>query len=164
MEHLMPARVIRLGALAALLAGCITGSNRDRSFAEGHYLLGTRFDQSYAYEQYFVVLPDRRFEWVEYGYNAATLKVCKVTRKAGAYALEDSSVAVSVSAEAAPFVKCGMSKAEFQALALADKEKASPAQSAIRNRNETGFEAEGFFSTTPGWKSIPLKPDPYGFY
>ena len=140
--------------MAAMLAGCLLGSGGGgQGFEEGHYLLANRFDQSYAYKQYFVALPDHRFEWVEYGYNASNSQVCKVTRKSGEYALADSSVEVTVTAEAAPVVKCGFSKEDFKAMKLVPREKTEPVRSDIRNRTDKEFEAKGFFGTGIGLES-----------
>jgi hypothetical protein len=154
--------------LVLLLAGCLfdSGGGSDAySLDEGHYSLGSRFDQSYFYDQYLVVLGGNRFEWVEYGYSAAAPStVCRVTRKAGDYTLADSSVKLSITAEAPAFTKCGMSKADFQALILEAKEPPTGATYPLRNREEGRFESKGLFGRAGDWLTYAREKDPFGFY
>lgn len=154
-------------AFALLAAGCLFDSGNggpSDSLEEGHYYLAGRFDQSYAYSQYLVVLGGGRFEWVEYGYNAATSVVCRVTRKAGEYSLLDSTLKTTVSAESAPLTKCGMTREDFQALVLDAKPDPKGEGWEIRNRKAGSFEAKGLFGRAPDWKVYAKEKDPYGFY
>lgn len=154
-----------LGLLAAVgLLGCIAGSDRRPSFPEGHYFLAGRFDVSYAYEQYFVALPDHRFEWVEYGYNAATGAVCKATRKKGTYVLADSSVRSLILETSEPLTKCGMGRADFDAIKTTAVKDPKSDLYRIRELKADGFEAEGFFGAAAAWKHYPRRADPYKFH
>lgn len=154
--------------LPLLFAGCLfdSGGGGPDPYAleEGHYNLGGRFDQSYAYDQYLIVLGGNRFEWVEYGYNAASSAVCRVTRKSGEYTLADSTVKLSITAEAEPFTKCGMTKADFQGLILEAKAPPTGANYPIRNRIPGSFESKGLFGRAGDWRVYANEKDPYGFY
>lgn len=154
-----------LGLLAAAcFLGCVAGSDSQPAFREGHYFLAGRFDVNYAYEQYFVTLPDHRFEWVEYGYNAANGTVCKATRKKGTYVLADSSVRILILETSEPLVKCGMTRADFAAIKTTAVKEPKADLYRVRERKPDGFEAEGFFGAAAAWKHYPLRADPYKFY
>lgn len=150
---------------AAIVAACVSGSGgHGDGLAEGHYFLAGRFDADYAYEQYFVVLPENRYEWVEYGYNASDNRVCKVTRHAGALDLGESGLSLVREKDAGPQVKCGFTKKDFQSMKWTDRQEAARYDFEIRNVGEDGFEAKAFFDTSAGFRSIVRRGDPYGFY
>lgn len=147
------------------LAGCLfDGGGGSAELPEGTYFIAGRFDQSYAYEQYFVVLPDRRWEWVEYGSNAATVQLCKATRVTGAYSMGDSAVTLTQEAESAPLVKCGMTKADFKAIALVPIKDPKPVDYDIRTVTDKSFEARAFFGTKDAWKEYVKEKSPFGFH
>jgi hypothetical protein len=165
MQHFPSLSRSALALFAALLAACVTGSggNGD-SLAEGHYFISGRFDADYAYEQFFVVHPDNRYEWVEYGYNAADNRVCKVTRHAGTYDLGESRLGLVRERDAGPTVKCGFTAADFRAMKWTDRKEPATLDFEVRNVGEAGFEAKDFFSTGDAWQALVRKGDPYGFY
>jgi hypothetical protein len=110
------------------------------------------------------VQADNRYEWVEYGYNAANSQVCKVTRHAGTYGLGESSLGLVREKDAGPEVKCGFTEKDFQSMKWTDRKEAATLDFEIRNVGEDSFEAKDFFFTTGNFKSITRKADPYGFY
>lgn len=167
MKPVLPLLRSTLALGTILLAGCISGSGGGGGgggFGEGHYFIRGRFDASYAYEQYFVILPEGRYEWVEYGYNAASSQLCKVTRQTGAYDASDASLGIVVEKDAGPEVKCGFSQQDFQAMKWINRKDPTEADFEIRNATDSSFEARMFFDTTGAWKPIIRRPDPYGFY
>lgn len=152
-------------ALGFLVGGCLMdGGGGPAGLPEGAYFIAGRFDTDYAYEQYLVVLPDRRWEWVEYGSNAATVKLCKATRKTGGYVLGDSTLTLTQEAGSAPLEKCGMTKAEFKAIALTPIKDPKPAAYDIRTMTDSSFEARAFFGTKDAWKEYRKEKNPFGFH
>lgn len=150
---------------AACLAACVNGSGgHGPALPEGHYFLMGSFDVDYAYERFFVVQADNRYEWVEYGVNAATSKVCKVTRHAGTYSLGESRLDLVREQDAGPAVKCGFTAADFRAMEWTDRKEAESLSFEIRNAGDEGFEAKDFFSPGSGYKALTPEADPFGFY
>lgn len=156
----------------ATLTGCNSGtsSNGGPEMANGHYFILTDFDGTYRFDQYFVVLPGNRWEFVEYGYppgQAANL--CQLTRQAGTYSLGglgDSSLTMTQTGYGESVESCHMTKAQFQAYPMESIPAAErPSKSfPVRKRTSAGFESEDLFEGAEGWKTYTLKADPYGFY
>jgi hypothetical protein len=154
-----------LALSAVLMGGCVNGpGGHGHSLAEGHYLILGRFDVDYVYEQYFVVRPDNRYEWVEYGSNAATNEICKVTRHAGTYELGETRLELVRERDAGPAVECGFSAADFRAMKWKEREEPLDLAFEIREVDGDGFEAKDFFTTGGDFRALARKADPYGFY
>lgn len=160
---ILPGLMLAMGILAG---GCLMdgGGGGPGALPEGAYFIAGRFDAEYAYEQYFVVLPDRRWEWVEYGSNAATVKLCKATRKTGTYDLDDSAITLTHEKASAPLVKCGMTKADFGGIKLTAVNSPETATYDIRTLTDTSFESRAFFGTKDAWKEYLKEKSPFGFH
>ena len=152
------------------LAGCdsSTGpSGQDGTgpeLAAGSYFVQYDGDDLYKYEQYFVVQPGHRWQFVEYGYEPSTKNLCQVTRQKGVYSSTDSTITLTGTAGGESIEKCGTTKADFDAYPF--RSDRSPAETfPIRNASAAGFEAKDFFRDSPsGWQTYSMKPDPYGFF
>jgi hypothetical protein len=158
-------------ALAGLgaLTGCDSGtsSNGGPELTQGHYFILTDSDDLYRYDQYFMVLPGNRWEFVEYGYpSGQASNLCQLTRQAGTYRLGDSSLTMTMTGDGESVESCHMTKAQFQAYPMESIPAAErPSHTfSVRSRTAAGFESEDLFQGTPGWKTYTLKADPYGFY
>lgn len=154
-----------LGIALGLLTGCLIGPGGGNArLPEGAYFISGAFDRDYVYERYFVVLPERRWHWVEYGTNASKAQLCKVTLRTGRYTLGDSDLVLTQEAETPAVVKCGFSKQDFQALSPNPKKGGESPRFEVRNLKDNGFEVRNFFGDTTGWREYSGKKDPFGFY
>lgn len=153
-------------ALGIVANGCLLGGGGGgaATLPEGAYFIAGRFDTDFAYEQYFIVLPDRRWEWVEYGSNAATVQLCKASRKTGSYELGDSLLTLDQETTSAPLVKCGMTKADFRAIPPITVKDPVPASYDLRALTDKSFEARAFFGTKDAWKEYLKEKNPFGFH
>ncbi|MDB5048346.1 MAG: hypothetical protein JWO30_1417 [Fibrobacteres bacterium] len=156
--------------LLALVA-CDSGTSTGPAGAGGIQLtLGTYFiqhdaDDSYQYDQYFEVLPDHHWEFVEYGYVGLDhANLCQLTRQAGTYSATDTSLTVTELSYGESIDKCHMTKADFQAYPMTAIPERPTQVFRIRNPTAAGFEGEDLFIDNSGWKTYAKVADPYGFY
>jgi len=156
---------------AAYFAGCDSSTGPSgpagtgTELAAGSYFIQYDSDDSYKYEQYFVVQPGHHWEFVEYGYQPATKTLCQVTRQKGVYSTTDTSLTITFLATGNSVEKCGMTKADFDAFPF----EAAPANATgtvqIRNVTATAFDGKDLFEEAPtGWQTYSKKTDPYGFF
>lgn len=151
------------------ITGCNSGTSSDGGpeLPYGHYFIQSAADDLYHFDQYFVIQPGNRFEFVEYGYALGQpANLCQVTRHAGSYKLGDSALAVTQTATGESIEGCHMTKERFQAyhfesLPASEQLKGS---FSIRNVTANGFDGYDLFDGVTGWKTYALKADPYGFY
>jgi hypothetical protein len=130
---------------------------------EGHYFIQSDSDDLYRYQQYFVVLSDGRWEFIEYGVAPATSQVCQITRQAGTYGVADSVMALTLRRGGPSLEKCPITQADFNGYRFSGT---SPQTQAfpVRNINANSFEADNLFVGVSGWRRYALVSDPHGFY
>ncbi|GEM_PF-4242084 len=155
-----------------ILTGCDSGTGpaggTGPELTHGDFFILSDADDSYHYDQYFVVQADHRWEFVEYGYALGQpTNLCQVTRHAGVYSvMGDSVLSVTQTAGGESVESCHMTKAQFQAYPMQSIPAARQPKSdfLMRNKTATGFDAKDLFVNASGWKTYTIKPDPYGFY
>lgn len=153
--------------LGSFLAGCVSDSGSVAAGAgglpSGHYKTGTDGDDLYHYDQYFVVLDGGKWEWVEYGVTPGSATLCQVTRQGGTYSVQGDSLIVTGERAGKSVEKCGMTQADWDAYPFEEKTHVQMSFP-VRNITAGGFEANGLFYGTAGWKTYAKISDPYGFY
>jgi hypothetical protein len=154
--------------LVLCLIGCepsVAPSLAGGELPVGVYYVVSAADEVYQYEDYFMVLAGNRWEFVEYGFKSGNrTSLCKATRKAGTYALGDSTLTSTVTALGQPLEQCGLSKALFQANTMVNDPDRPTQIFSIRNITASGFEGKDMFNDAPGWKTYTTTTDPFGFY
>ncbi|MEO6098020.1 MAG: hypothetical protein ABIW76_21095 [Fibrobacteria bacterium] len=143
------------------------GSGPTPELKPGHYFIQSDADDLYHYDQYFVVQAGNRFEFVEYGNAPGQIaNLCQVTRQKGSYATDSTTLTLTYKAGGDGLETCHMTKAQFDAYPFEEVPSSQwhIESHAIRKLTGTGFDGENLFFGISGWKTYPLRTDPYGFY
>lgn len=153
--------------LALLLTACPSDDDggSDGGLASGHYLILKDSDDFYAYEQYFVVRPGSRWEFIEYGARFASPSVvCQITRTRGSYNLQDSGITVTLAEGGESVEKCPITQGDFDGYTWEAVPAGSSQAFLIRNVTDTSFEGRDMFVGAPGWRTYRKGSDPHGYF
>lgn len=152
---------------AACVFGCDSSGSATAPAGTGKELSpGSYFIRDFAsVEEYFVIQPGHRWEFVEYGYTSDPKTLCQVARRRGVYSSTDSTLTLITKGWSGWIEKCGMTKADFDAYPFTPPAVPTGEAARIRKVTADGFEAESLLPGKPaGWMSYTKKPDPYGFF